>query len=141
MDRLDLFQLHRPDPQVPLSESVRALDQMRSEGMIRHIGLSNVTREQLDEALTVAPIASIQNRYNQADRDDDALVDYTAELGIAFIPWAPLGAVPQRRGAALAPTEALVWLLNRSSNIIVIPGTTSRLHLDQNMAAASCLSG
>ena len=103
-------------------------------GLIRLIGLSNVDRNQLDRALAVAPVAAIQNRYNQAERRDDALVDYTAAQGIAFIPYGPLGAHPMRQGAPLPAQEALAWLLQRSPNIVVIPGTTSMAHLEENIA-------
>lgn len=135
VDRIDLFQLHRVDPKTPLERSVEALQAARSAGHIAHIGLSNVTRDQLDRALLVAPIASVQNRYNMAEPDDDGLVDYTAELGIAFIPYGPLGAHPMRPGAPLEPKKALIWLLQRSPNIVVIPGTTSITHLEKNWSA------
>ena len=132
---IDLFQLHRIDPETPIEESVSALEEARQDGRIQHIGLSNVTREDLDRALGVAPIASVQNRFNMAETSDSDLVDYTASKGIAFIPYGPLGANPMRDGATLAPKEALAWLLSRSDNIIVIPGTTSRVHLEENMTA------
>ena len=134
-DRIDLFQLHRVDPETPIEVSVAALAEARADGRIRHIGLSNITREQLDRALTVAPIASVQNRFNMAETDAEALVDYTAGKGIAFIPYGPLGANPMQRGAKLAPREALAWLLKRSPNIVVIPGTTSIAHLEENLTA------
>ncbi len=132
-ERVDLFQLHRVDPEVPIEESVGALEDARRAGKIRLIGLSNVDREQLDRALTVAPIASVQNRFNQRDTADGDLVDYTAGKGIAFIPYGPLGAHPMKRGATLPPQEALAWLLRRSPNVIVIPGTTSIQHLEENV--------
>ncbi|MGP1354794.1 MAG: aldo/keto reductase [Parasphingopyxis sp.] len=131
-DRIDLFQLHWVDPETPLEQSVAALAEAQADGRIRHIGLSNVTREELDRALAIAPIASVQNRFNMAETDAGDLVDYTAEKGIAFIPYGPLGANPMKRGAALSPGEALAWLLKRSPNIIVIPGTTSMAHLEAN---------
>ena len=135
VERIDLFQLHRVDPQTPIEVSVGALADARRDGKIRLIGLSNVDRGQLDRALAVAPIASVQNRYNQAERVHDALVDYTASKGIAFIPYGPLGAQPLRPGAALPAQEALAWLLRRAPNIVVIPGTTSIAHLEENVAA------
>lgn len=135
VDRIDLFQLHWIDPHTPLSVSVAAMDQMRREGLIRHIGLSNVSQTQLEEALAIAPIASVQNRYNQAERGDEALVHFTNAHGIAFIPYGPLGAHPMQRGAALEAKPALRWLLDRSPNIIVIPGTTSIAHLEENLEA------
>lgn len=134
-DQIDLFQLHRIDPETPLETSVAALAEAQADGRIRHIGLSNVSREQLESALSVAPIASVQNRFNMAETDNSALVDYTAELGIAFIPYGPLGANPMQRGARLSPKDALAWLLRRSPNIIVIPGTTSIQHLEENWSA------
>lgn len=135
VDRVDLFQLHRIDPNVPIEESVGAIETARQAGKVRLIGLSNADQEQLDRALKVAPIASIQNRFNQAEAGDSALVDYTAERGIAFIPYGPLGAHPMKQGAALPAQEALAWLLQRSPNIVVIPGTTSIRHLEENVAA------
>jgi pyridoxine 4-dehydrogenase len=134
-DCIDLFQLHRVDPEVPLEDSLGALVSAREAGKIRFIGLSNVNRAQLDRALTVTPIASVQNRYNMAEREDDELVEYTCSHGIAYLPWGPLGAQPMEPGAVLAPHEALAWLLQRSPNIIVIPGTTSPAHLDENLRA------
>ncbi|MDA9962523.1 aldo/keto reductase [Opitutales bacterium] len=134
-DCIDLFQLHRVDPKVPLEESVGALDLARGEGKIRFIGLSNVNPDELDKALSVASIASVQNRYNQAERDDDVMVDYTNEKGIAYLPWGPLGAQPMESEATLPARESLAWLLGRSSNIIVIPGTTSTSHLEENVSA------
>ncbi len=134
-DRIDLFQLHRVDPATPIEVSVSALAEAQADGRIRHIGLSNITRDDLDRALSVAPIASVQNRFNMAETADATLVDATAAKGIAFIPYGPLGANPMRQGAKLAPREALAWLLRRSPNIIVIPGTTSVEHLEENMRA------
>lgn len=132
VERTDLFQLHRVDPNVDIENSVAAIEDARRAGKVRFIGLSNVDRDQLDRALAVAPIASVQNRFNQAEDEQSALVDYTAERGIAFIPYGPLGAHPMRQGAALPAQEALAWLLQRSPNIIVIPGTTSIRHLEEN---------
>lgn len=134
-DRIDLFQLHRIDPKTPLETSVAALAEAQADGRVRHIGLSNVTRSDLDRALSVAPIASVQNRFNMAETADEDLVDRTAELGIAFLPYGPLGANPMERGATLAPREALAWLLRRAPNIVVIPGTTSIVHLEENWSA------
>ena len=134
-ERIDLFQLHRVDPETPIETSVAALAEAQADGRIGHIGLSNVSREQLDRALSVAPVASVQNRFNMDEADADDLVDYTASKGIAFIPYGPLGAHPMRQGAKLEPKEALAWLLKRSPNIVVIPGTTSIQHLEENWAA------
>lgn len=145
VERIDLFQLHRVDPNISIEESVGALAELRREGKIRLIGLSNVDRLLLDRALAVTPIASVQNRLNQSERGDEALVDYTFERGIAFIPYGPLGANPMQRGAPLAQGKrgsgmppaaaALRWLLERSANIVVIPGTTSIVHLEENLQA------
>ncbi len=134
-DQIDLFQLHRIDPETPIEVSVAAIAEARADGQIRHIGLSNVTKEQLQRAMTIAPIASVQNRFNMSERDDDELVEFTAANGIAFIPYGPLGANPMQQGAKLASREALAWLLRRSPNIVVIPGTTSILHLEENVTA------
>ncbi len=134
-DQIDLFQLHRVDPETPIEVSVAALAEAKADGRINHIGLSNVTKEQLEKAMTIAPIASVQNRFNMSEQDDNGLVDFTAEADIAFIPYGPLGANPMQRGAKLASGEALAWLLKRSPNIVVIPGTTSITHLEQNVAA------
>lgn len=131
-DRIDLFQLHRVDPNVPIEESVAALAQAKAMGKIRWVGLSNVNKEQLDRALSVTQIASVQNRYNLTERSNDDLVDYTQQLGIAFIPYGPLGAHPMQPGAKIQPQLALAWLLQRSPNMLVIPGTTSIAHLEQN---------
>ncbi len=134
-DRIDLFQLHRIDPNVPVERSVRALDEARRDGRIRHIGLSNVDQATLERAMTIAPIASVQNRFNSAEQGDSRLVDFTRRHEIAYIPYGPLGAHPMRPGAALAPQQALRWLLGYSDNIVVIPGTTSVSHLEANIAA------
>lgn len=134
-DRIDLFQLHRIDPNTPIEASVAALAEAQADGRIRHIGLSNVMREDLDRALTVAPIASVQNRFNMAETGQNDLVDYTAEKGIAFIPYGPLGANPMQQGARLDARKALAWLLQRAPNTVVIPGTTSINHLEENLGA------
>ena len=133
LEQIALYQLHRPDPKVPFVESVQTLATLQQEGKIRHIGLSNVTLEQLKAAQEIVSIASVQNRFNQAETTQDAMVDYTAEQGIAFIPYGPLGAHPLKQGAALPVQSALAWLLRRSPNIVVIPGTTSLPHLEDNM--------
>ncbi len=134
VEKIDLFQLHRVDPNIPIEESVAALAETQADGRIRHIGLSNVDQGQLDRALTVAPIASVQNRFNSAETTDAELVAYTNERGIAYIPYGPLGANPMQQGAKLSPASALEWLLAYSPNIIVIPGTTSVAHLQENMS-------
>ena len=134
-DTIDLFQLHRVDPNTPIEVSVEALARAQEDGLIRHIGLSNVDQNQLERAMSVTTIASVQNRFNIAEQDDNKLVDFTAENGIAYIPYGPLGANPMQPGAKLDPVAALRWLLQRSPNIIVIPGTTSIKHLEENTTA------
>jgi pyridoxine 4-dehydrogenase len=145
VERLNLFQLHWVDPAVPLEVSLQALAQLRQEGKLRLIGLANTDRSQLEAALAITPIASVQNRYNALEREHDALIDFTAARGIAFIPYGPLGAHPMQQGAPLAEgprsdagtpaQQALRWLVERSPNVIVIPGTTSLVHLRENVAA------
>ncbi|MDJ0710692.1 MAG: aldo/keto reductase [Woeseiaceae bacterium] len=132
-EQIDLFQLHRVDPVTPIETSIAALAEAQADGRVRHIGVSNVTRDELDRALSVAPIASVQNRFNMAEQGGADLVEYTAEQGIAFIPYGPLGANPMQRGARLDPAQALAWLLSRSPNVVVIPGTTSVTHLEENV--------
>lgn len=137
VERIDLYQLHRPDPLVPFAESVGALAGLQREGKIRHVGLSNVTVAQIDEARGVIPIVSVQNRYNLVERGDDPVVDYCAAHGIAYLPWGPLAAKPFAPEAPLASTRgAIAWLLRRAPNIIAIPGTTSIAHLEANVVAA-----
>jgi pyridoxine 4-dehydrogenase len=138
LERIDLYQLHRPDPNVPFAESVGTLSELRREGKVRHVGLSNVTHAQIEEARRIVPIASVQNRYNLVERADDPVVDYCAVHGIAYLPWGPLAAKPFAPEAPLAAKPgALAWLLRRAPNIIAIPGTTSIAHLEENFAAAT----
>lgn len=135
-DCIDLFQLHRVDPQVPLADSLGAICKARDAGKVRWIGLSNVSLEQLQQAQACTPIASVQNRYNAEEHaSEDALLDYTKTEGIAWLPWGPLGASPMEPGASIPAGQALSWLLERSPNIIAIPGTTSLTHLEENCAA------
>ena len=134
-ESIDLYQLHRVDPNTPIETSVAALAEAQADGRIRHIGLSNITRNDLERALTIAPIASVQNRFNMAETKEQDLVTFTAERGIAFIPYGPLGANPMKRGATLEPKQAIAWLLSHAPNIIVIPGTTSIAHLEDNYSA------
>jgi len=146
LDRIDVYQLHIPDPAVSFEASVETLAQLRSEGKIRLVALSNVTQEHIERARRIVPIVSVQNRYSFADREWDYVVDYCARNGIAFIPWYPLGAgkvagemldqIAQAHRAS--PTQvALAWLLRRSPIMLPIPGTSSIEHLEQNVAAAS----
>jgi len=146
LDRIDVYQLHIPDPVVSFDASVETLAELRSEGKIRLVALSNVTQEHIERARKIVPIVSVQNRYSFADREWDYVVDYCQRNGIAFIPWFPLGAgkvagevlnrIAQAHGAG--PTQiALAWLLRRSPIMLPIPGTSSIEHLEQNVAAAS----
>ncbi len=146
IERIDLFQLHRVDRDIPLEDQLGELVALRSEGKIRHIGLSQVTVDQLDAARQITPIVSIQNRYNLTDRGADALIDATAGQDIGFIPWFPLAAGPlaDKDGplAKLAEHDAtpsqlaLAWLLKRSPAMLPIPGTSIVAHLEENVAAA-----
>src|SRR5579864_1912708 len=146
LDRIDVYQLHVPDPVIPFDASVETLANMKSEGKIRLIGLSNVTREHIERARQIVPIVSVQNRYSFADREWDYVVDYCNRNGIAFIPWFPLGAgtvaakVLDRiaRARQVKPIQvALAWLLKRSPVMLPIPGTSSIAHLEENVQAAS----
>jgi aryl-alcohol dehydrogenase-like predicted oxidoreductase len=148
LERIDLYQLHRPDPMVPFEESVGELAKLKDEGKIRHIGLSNVDPEQLDQALAVTEIVSVQNRYNLWDRTSEAVLDKCNSLGIAFLPWYPLAASGLTRAkSAVAEVAsehhatpgqlALAWLLARSPVVLPIPGTSSVEHLEENIAAAA----
>jgi pyridoxine 4-dehydrogenase len=144
MEQIPLYQFHRPDPKVPLAESLGALVQLKDEGKIRHIGISNVSEEQLREAQQVTPIVSVQNRYNAADRQSESMID-TCELEqIAFLPWAPVQQSDSNPAVAQAASRhdatqhqiVLAWLLARSPQILPIPGTGSPEHAETNIAAA-----
>lgn len=146
LDKIDLYQLHTPDLAVSFEASIETLAQLREQGKIRHIGLSNVTREHIERARKIVPIVSVQNRYSFADREWDYVVNYCAENGIAFIPWAPLGSgkraaeVLERVAEKLNATPlqvALAWLLKRSPVMLPIPGTSSPQHLAENIAATA----
>jgi aryl-alcohol dehydrogenase-like predicted oxidoreductase len=146
LDRIDVYQLHAPDPAIPLDASIETLANMQSEGKIRLIGLSNVTQEHIERAREIVPIVSVQNRYSFADREWDYVVDYCERNGIAFIPWFPLGAgtVAGRlldriaKARQVKPIQvALAWLLKRSPVMLPIPGTSSIAHLEENVRAAS----
>ena len=146
-DRIDLYQLHRIDPAVPLADQVGALRLLQDQGKVRHVGLSEVSVSQVTEARQITPVVSVQNRYNLTDRASDDVLRYCEQHGIAFIPWlpvapmtaasgaGPLTTVARRLGATRAQV-ALAWLLRRSPSIVPIPGTTSRAHLEENVAAA-----
>ena len=146
VDRIDLYQLHTPDPATSFELSMQALAELQREGKIRLIGLSNVTREHVERALKIVPIVSVQNRYSFADREWDYVVDFCTQKGIAFIPWFPLaagraaGEAIARIGKAHSATAmqvALAWLLKRSPEMLPIPGTSSVSHLEENIAAAT----
>jgi aryl-alcohol dehydrogenase-like predicted oxidoreductase len=145
LDRIDLYQFHRPDPTVPIAESIGTLAELKDEGKIRHIGVSNFSEEQLREAERIAPVVSVQNRYNAADRSSEQLVDLCEQEALVFLPWAPLvssdGVIPilaaaERHG--VSPRKvAIAWLLSRSPQILPIPGSGSPEHVEQNILAAS----
>jgi len=144
VDRIDLYQLHRVDPKVPVAESVGALAELKAEGKIRHIGVSNFNEEQLREAEAVTPVVSVQNRYNVTDRSSESMVDLCEQESLVFLPWAPISEsanVPLRTAAkrhGVSPREiAIAWLLARSPQILPIPGSGSAEHIEQNIAAAS----
>jgi aryl-alcohol dehydrogenase-like predicted oxidoreductase len=146
LDRIDVYQLHTPDPVVPFEASVETLADLRDEGKIRLVALSNVTREHIERARKIVPIASVQNRYSFADREWDYVVDHCASHGIAFIPWFPLGAgkvagdvlhTIAKKHQAGPKQVALAWLLRRSPIMLPIPGTSSIEHLAENVAAGS----
>jgi pyridoxine 4-dehydrogenase len=151
LERIELYQLHRIDPRTPLEEQLGALKRMQEQGKIRHIGLSEVTPEQIEEAAKIVPIVSVQNRYSLGDRRHEETLDWCAARGIAFLPWYPmaagkllkpehpaakaLGQITARHGATAAQLS-LAWLLGRSPVMLPIPGTSSAAHLEENVAAA-----
>ena len=146
LERIDLYQLHAPDPKVPFAESMGALAELQRAGKIRHLGVSNVSVRQLEQARAIAPIVSVQNKYNLFDRSSDDVLAACASLGIAFLPWFPLAskrclrAVKARKIAEQhdlpVAQVALAWLLARSPVMLPIPGTRSIEHLEENMRAA-----
>jgi len=152
LEQIDLYQLHRPDSKVPFSESIGALAELKKEGKIRHIGISNVNLEQIKEATNVVEIASVQNRFSITNREKEDTLNYCSDNGIAFLPYGSLDAHPLKQGAPLANAEgiiadialkhgvkpnqiALAWLLHRAANIILIPGTTTIAHVEENVKA------
>ncbi len=147
LEQIDLYQFHRPDPRVPFEESVGTFADMRKEGKVRHVGLSNVTTDQLSTAQKIVPIASVQNRYNLTDREHENVLNACDQQGVGFIPWFPLATgnlarpgsrldeIAHAHGATPAQI-ALAWLLKRSPVMLPIPGTSSVAHLEENMAAA-----
>jgi aryl-alcohol dehydrogenase-like predicted oxidoreductase len=147
LDRVDLYQLHRIDPNVPAEEQLGALKDLQAEGKIRHIGLSEVSVRQIQHAQTIIPIVTVQNRYSLTDRASEDVLDFCEKEKIGFIPWFPLAAgklsgaaSPILRFAAewnATPSQvSLAWLLSRSSVVLPIPGTSSLAHLEENVAAA-----
>src|SRR5581483_4134338 len=155
LERIDLYQLHTPDPNVPFEDSIGELVRLREQGKIRYIGVSNVTLAQLKRAQALAPIVSVQNRYNVGDRGNEAVLQYCASQRLAYLPWAPLGGRRSRRRRILealwsssaervaqahsvsTARVVLAWLLQHSSALLPIPGTSSRAHLEDNVAAGT----
>jgi aryl-alcohol dehydrogenase-like predicted oxidoreductase len=146
LERIEVYQLHIPDPAVSFDASMETLARLREQGKIRHVGLSNVTLEHLERARKIVPIVSVQNRYSFADREWDDLLNHCEQKGIAFIPWAPLGQNRQanellenaaKRLGATSLQVALAWLLRRSSVVLPIPGTSSAAHVAENIQAAA----
>jgi pyridoxine 4-dehydrogenase len=147
VERIDVYQLHAPDPRVPFDDSVGALKDLQDEGKIRHVGVSNVSVEQLGIAREIVPVVSVQNRYNLADRSSEDVLAECEGLGIGFIPWWPLAAgslaepggpvaaIAERHDATAAQV-ALAWLLQRYERMLLIPGTSSVAHLEENLGAA-----
>ena len=156
LDHIDLYQLHRIDPRTPLEESLGALRQMQEQGKIRHIGLSEVTSSEIEQAQRIVPIASVQNRYSLADRRHEQTLDWCEQRGIAFLPWYPMAAgkllqpdhpasrvlrqIGERRNATPAQLS-LAWLLHRSPVVLPIPGTSQVPHVEENIGATSLQIG
>jgi len=132
LERIDLYQLHRHDPEVPIAESIGALVDLQGEGKIRMIGVSNFSVSQLREAQKVTRIVSVQNQYNRGLLTSDDVLDTCTDEGIAFMPWAPLG-----EGLTRGSAYEIRWLLDRSPVIVPIPGTSSVVHLEENMSAVA----
>jgi pyridoxine 4-dehydrogenase len=145
LDQIPLYQLHRPDPKVPFAESVGTLAELKQQGKIRHIGLSNVSEAQLRDAQRLTPVVSVQNRYNPGDRKSDPMVDLCDQESLAFLPWAPIQDTDRLAPVLSAASRhqvstrqiALAWLLSRSQQILPIPGSGSAEHVTENVAAAS----
>ena len=146
LERIDLYQLHRIDPKVPMEESLGALKEMQEAGKIRHVGLSEVSPEEIDRAHKVLPIVSVQNQYNIGNRKWEKTLAYCEKGGLGFMPWSPIGGNRGLKNNALEAAArdyhasvvqlALAWLLHRSPAMLPIPGTSSVAHLEENMAAA-----
>ena len=148
LQRIDLYQLHRVDPKVPMEESLGALKEMQDAGKIRHVGLSNVSSDEIVRARKILPIVTVQNRYNIEDRKSEDVLAYCERESLGFMPWFPIGGgrglkpenalerVARERGVSVVQT-ALAWLLERSPVMLPIPGTSSVAHLEENVAAAA----
>ena len=144
LEQIPLYQFHTPDKTVPFAESVGAVAELKAEGKIRHVGLSNVTEEQFHEAARIVPIVSIQNRFNVTDRKSESIIDLCEQEGMVFLPWAPIQqtedkvavAVAAERHGATQHQIVLAWLLAHSPAILPIPGTGSPAHAEENVAAA-----
>jgi len=146
-DRIDLYQLHTPDPTVPYEESVGAVAELQREGKIRHIGLSNVSIDQITRARQLVTVVSVQNRYSPQDRKSDDVLAYCAREGIAFLPWGPIGFGKGLQSAAIARVATshgatpiqigLAWLLARAPVVLPIPGTASIAHEEENVSSAA----
>ena len=145
LEQIPLYQLHRVDPHVPLAESLGAIAELKNEGKIRHVGVSNVTEDELREAQQILPIVSVQNRFNVTDRQSQPLIDLCEQDDLVFLPWAPIQQAERRVAVAAAAENhgvtdrqiVLAWLLVKSPAIIPIPGTGSPEHAEENIAAAS----
>lgn len=147
LERIDLYQLHRIDPKVPVEESLGALKDLQSQGKIRHIGLSEVTPAEIEQSRKVVPIVTVQNRYNVSDREHEPTLEYCEQNDLGFIPWFPVAAgklarrggpldeAARRHGISMAQVS-IAWLLHRSRVMLPIPGTSSVAHLEENVAAA-----
>ncbi len=148
LDRIDLYQYHRPDPKVPIEDAIGTLVELQQQGKIRHIGVSNFNSEQLAQARKIATVVSVQNRYNASDRQDEDVLETCTRDGLAFLPWAPVASgnlarpggpldqAASRHGVTQSQI-ALAWLLHRSPVMLPIPGTSSVAHLEENVAAAA----
>jgi pyridoxine 4-dehydrogenase len=145
LDQIPLYQYHRPDPRVPIADAIGALVELRDEGKIRHIGVSNVSEQQLREMQKLTPVVSVQNRYNLSDRSSESMVDLCDQEDIVFLPWAPIQDADRlppvlnaaRQHNVSTRQVALAWLLGRSAQILPIPGSGSPEHVAENIAAAS----
>ena len=144
LEQIPLYQFHRPDPAVPVAESIGALAELKAEGKIRHIGVSNMNEEQLRQAQQITPIVSIQNRYNATDRSSEPVIDLCEQEQLAFLPWAPIqqhendAVTRAAENHGVMPRQiVLAWMLARSTQMLPIPGTGSPEHAEENIAAAS----